>query len=413
MPQNPRQLVVCYISGLDRRRVDSSSMEFLAAQFETSPWMNYRNLPSNELFPTLVTGVDPTVHGVWGVRLGSDLDNALEPRWFDRLPERLVTSVQCAVHFLTNNFDLAAIPPRRRRRFDITRTKYRRRGKRADALYSIGRVPTVMEFVGRGMAEYHFSSDYDPSGTVLDSLCNPDKSLEILELYSLDRYQQWNLHDPESVAAAYRTVDRFLQRLHRKCLRKDKTLMVVSDHGHESITRSHDLGRLLQPLRLTDNDYTAFVEVSSARFWFHTERARRGIEDVLRGIDGSEIIRHDQMADYGVPLCDASYGELFCWLPPGAIFFPHDFYQPLANWFFGVIDPMQRSRLRSPQHRGNHGHLPHHAAEESFVLLASSDFRPRPAPPRPSILDIAPSMLSVMGLARPDFMPGRALFEPA
>ncbi len=62
-------LFVCYISGLDLRRVNKKTTPFLAAQLDKCPWQRYKNLPSNELFPTLVTGVDPSVHGVWGVKL--------------------------------------------------------------------------------------------------------------------------------------------------------------------------------------------------------------------------------------------------------------------------------------------------------------------------------------------------------
>jgi len=67
-------LLVCYISGLDLRRIDSETTPFLAETLSSHPWTAYRNLPSNELFPTLVTGVDPTEHGVWGVQIQAGVE---------------------------------------------------------------------------------------------------------------------------------------------------------------------------------------------------------------------------------------------------------------------------------------------------------------------------------------------------
>lgn len=403
-------LVICYISGLDIRRIDSSTTKYLAAQFEQSPWRSYVNLPSNELFPTLVTGVNPTEHGVWGVQITEDLPEALAPRLSDRIPDTLTTSIQCGLHFIANNYDLAAIPPRRRRRFKITRTKYKRRNKRPEALYTIGSIPTVLGIVGSDKAEYVFSSHADPTRSLLKSMCRSDKLLEVLELYSLDRYQQWNLHDENRVNQAYTQVDRFLELLMEKCKRVGKSLMILTDHGHQTISRSIDLREHIGPLKLSDTDYTQFVEVSSARFWFHSDRARNEIRAALQDIHELELVPFEQMGQHGIPLKDSSYGELHCFLPPGSIFFPHDFYQPLANLYFGLTDKVQRSRLTDPRHRGNHGHLPHHDAEKSFVLVADSEFRSRDNESA-NILDIAPSILSLLDLPIPEYMPGRSLFE--
>lgn len=409
MQQTQKSLVICYISGLDIRRINPTTTKFLAEQFDQSAWRSYVNLPSNELFPTLVTGVDPTVHGVWGVQITEDLPEALAPRLSDRVPDSLTTAIQCALHFVTGNYDLAAIPPRRRRRFIITRTKYKRRNKHAEALYEIGSIPTVLGIVGSDKAQYLFTSDEDPTKTVMKSLCCENKLLEILELYSLDRYQQWNLHDEHRVDQAYKKVDRFLELLMVKCERLGKALMIVSDHGHQAISRSFDLRDYFDPLNLSENDYTQFVEVSSARFWFHSDHARKKIHAALQEIQGAELVPFDQMSQYGIPLKDSAFGELFCFLPPSSIFFPHDFYQPLANLYFGLTDRMQRGRLTDPRHRGNHGHLPHHDVEESFVLVQGSDFRSRDDDPA-SILDIAPSILSLLDQPIPEFMSGRPLF---
>jgi hypothetical protein len=404
------KLFVCYISGMDLRRIDPAWTPFTSKMFERYPWTRFLNLPSNELFPTLLTGADPTVHGVWGVKLGRSRPPSLTSRMVDLLPDGLTTTLQCCIHLLDNTYDLPAVPPRRRRRFEITRTKYKRRGHQPDALVRIGGVPSVLDLVGEGRGRYFFSSASDPVGRVLPRLCNGGHVVEILELYSLDRYQQWNSARAEAVCAFYRTVDNFLARLQERCAAVGMSLMVVSDHGHEPIREAIDLVAALRKLGLSDRDYSYFAEVSSVRFWFHDQRARQAITSYLSNLGKGTLVEWPQMAHYGIPLRDGSYGEVFYFLDPGRIFFPHDFHNPLANLWLGLIDPVQRSRLRSPRHSGNHGHLPHFAAEASFVALLDSEFELDGC--EANILDVAPSMLAVLGIEQPPQMTGRALFRP-
>jgi hypothetical protein len=369
----------------------------------------FTNLPSNELFPTLVTGVDPTVHGVWGVRLDPAERPSGTPGFLAALPGALATTIQCALHVLTRSFDLAAIAPRRRARFRITRTKYKRRTMRREALFEIGGVPTVFDIVGGDRSRYLFDARYDPERTLLPRLCGEPCVLEVVELYSLDRYQQWNLDRPEKVAAFYGRIDAFLRRLHDRCETDGWALLIVSDHGHEPIRSSHDLRKDLAALGVPAGDYSYFLEVSSARFWFHTDEARDRILDLIRKIPHVEVLRYDAMARHGLPLRDARYGEAFIYLDPGHVFFPHDFHHPLANLWLGLTDPMQRSRLRDPRHRGNHGHLPHFEAEKSFALLLDAGFEPTKEPA--TVLDVAPSILSLLGCEAPSTMKGRPLFR--
>jgi hypothetical protein len=120
------------------------------------------------------------------------------------------------------------------------------------------------------------------------------------------------------------------------------------------------------------------------------------------------VFPYREMERYGIPLRDSSYGEWFCFLDPGFIFFPHDFYHPVANIILG-LDTMQRSRLRNPRHRGGHGHLPHFEAERSFMLLLDSRYRIDVQ--EATIFDVAPSILGVLGLPPSPFMKGRPVFR--
>jgi predicted AlkP superfamily pyrophosphatase or phosphodiesterase len=310
---------------------------------------------------------------------------------------------------LTNTYDLAAIPPKRRCEFEITRTKYKRRNKKPEALFRIGGFDTILGIVGPDRSRYIFSSTFNPIKKLLPILCSDNHTLEILELYSIDRYQQWNLDNAGDVNNFYGSIDEFLGNLAAKCEAAGMSLMILSDHGHEKIRESIDIVSLLKNLDIPAEDYSYFLEVSSIRLWFHTAEARRKVTARLSLIKPGTLLTYKEMAHYNVALEDTSYGEVFFFLDPGFIFFPHDFYHPLANAFLGVFDRMQRKRLVSPKHRGNHGHLPDFDAERSFVVIADKEFKPDGA--NANILDLAPTILNVLGHDAPGYMNGRCLFK--
>lgn len=401
------KLHVCYISGLDLRQVSAAVTPVLAEAVAGPAFVPIRNAPSNELFPTLVTGVSPPRHGVWGVKLAPREPSGTE-RLADLLPDALTTAWQCVRHWADRRYDLAAVPPRRRRRLLLTRTKYKRRTLRPEALHGIGGVPTVFDVAGQGRSRYLFSASYAPQDDVLGKVGFGDVELEVLELYSLDRHQQWNLHDAAETARFYGIVDGFLGSLARRAAARGVRVMVVSDHGHQTIEESIDLVRLLRDAGIGARHADWFIEVSNVRFWIRDEGARRALVERMTALRRGTLCTWEEMRAHGIALADGSYGELFYYLDPGRIFFPHDFHHPLANLWLGLTDRLQRNRLRDPRHRGNHGHLPHFEAERSFAALLGDGRRLKPAG---HVVDVAPTMLALLGVDDRTVREGSPLFE--
>lgn len=348
------KLLLCYISGLDLRRINPKTTPFIAESMDIFPWVSIKNLPSNDLLPTILTGTYPTEHSMWGVRLKSNSTSSFTSKLIDQLPDFVTTTTQCLIHFITNSFDLAAIPPRRRRQFELKRTKYVRRKKLTEALLRIGGVETCLSIVGNGKSRYIFSNASDPNGNLLNELATGAFVLEILELYSLDLFQQWNLDRAPKVSNFYSRIDRFLSSLYERSQSNNVTLALLSDHGHEEIKGSIDIKRALRKLNLSEDEYTFFIDVSMARFWFRTARAFETIVAMLREMRNATLLTPQDMEKYHLSFPDSKYGEVFSMTEPGFIFFPHDFYQPLANLFLGIYDSRQRSRLWNPRHRGTH-----------------------------------------------------------
>ena len=148
-----------------------------------------------------------------------------------------------------------------------------------------------------------------------------------------------------------------------------------------------------------------FLEVPSARFWLHTERAHERIGTLLGSIGGTVLGWRD-LAQFGIHFPDASRGELYWVADPGCVIFPHDFYHPIGNLALAASDWQQRPRLSSPVHRGYHAYMPHNPCEQGFVLLRDRDRTLSGAPLR--LVDVAPTVLHLLGVPPAPHMLGRS-----
>ena len=403
------KLLVCYVSGLDRRRVGPRSTPFVSAALKRYPAVKVANLPSNELLPTMLTGVYPGQHGVWGVKRAAQ--GGLRPRWFERLPDLVTTTAQCLAHQLTYQFDLPAVPPWRRRRFDITRTKYLRRRWPQDTLERIGGVTSLLGLLGPRQSRYCFSAATHPTARLLPRIGHGDCQLEWVEFYALDRVQQWRRGDDRRVDRYYREVDDFLSALHAKCQAHGVVLVLLSDHGHEPVRGAIDVRRRLRRTAVPRTQYSFFLELSILRLWFFTDRARQTIDAALRGMDHLRVFGYEQLREFHLSFSDTRYGELFAFADPGYIFFPHDFHHPLANLWLALTDVKQLPRLTDPRQRHNHGYLAPHPCEDGLFLLLDESWAP--ARDQIELTDIAPSLLDLLQRDRPDHMVGRSGFVKA
>lgn len=405
---NNERLFVCYVPGLDLRRLDPTSAPYVARLLATYPWMRVRTIPDTETLPTLLTGTYPHTHGVWQVRRRHSNEGAESKltRQLARLPDLVATTAQGCWHVATRSFDLSTIPPRRRQSFVQTRFKYERSedGWREPS----ESVPSIFAILGPQRAHYVFTHRLSDADRLLAKLPSNDYSLEFLEYHGFDVTQRWNLDRPAVMRAALGHVDRLVYGLHAGCQRAGIRFLLLSDHGQEQVRHTIDLLADLEALGLSDSEYAYYLQVPSVRFWFRTERAEWRIRAMLESMPHVSVCSYRDLHQFGVKFEDGRCGELYAFADPGYVFFPHDFYQPVANLFLGLRDPQQRPRVRNPVHRGCHGYLPQHASEVGFVLLASGD---RQAPRATvELIDIAPTILALAGEPVPGSMHGSNVF---
>ena len=406
-----RNVFLCYMPGLDRRRIDREHAPYLSDLLAAFPNANTSSVPSPELCSTIMTGAWPHEHGIWQTALRERRPRSLRQRFTDSLPDLVTTTGQCIVHQLTDSCDVPSLPPRRRREFELRRLKFRGRADTDDMLAALGDRESLFQTLGTGHASYRFTDRLRDRDSVLATACSGSPPLEILQFHALDMMGHWHLETDEEYRHFYGLIDDFVRRLHEKCRTNGVTMVILSDHGQEWVTSTIDIRRRLRELDLPPDEYSYFVQAVLIRFWFHTDRARRAIHDLIAGLPNGSVLTYRDYYDYGVRFPDAEYGELHFVPEPGTVLFPDDFYHPLINLFFGMRNWQERRRIRNRKHISSHGYLPENDCEKGFMVAL--DERYSVEAPKMHLVDVAPSLLAMLGVEQPAAMTGGSRFHRA
>jgi hypothetical protein len=411
MPATPFQrLLVCYVPAIDLRDVSAGAFPYTARLLSSYPSVRFRTQPTTDQLATLFTGAWPHEHGLWGPRLRPDWrSRAPGERLVDLLPDIATTTAQCALHALHGPIDLATMPPRRRRRFDWLRFNVKQLNDVAKVLQPINGMPSLYTVVGAKRSRYLYHDDFWDLDRLFDRVGNGDLTLEMVDVHCLDHLQHWNMSDRDRIQASFRGVDGFVEALHRKCRDGGVGFVLLSDHGMEPVGRVVDLRRLLEDLDLPADAYDVFLENTKATLWLHDAAAGARIVAALDSCPAGSLVMRDAMRHYDLRFDDNRYGDAYFYAHPGSTFFPNDFHQPLASLVRTVADRQQRQRYRVPWHQADHGYLPDHDCEIGFMVLAEDGYE---AIDRcVTLIDIAPTLLDLLQLAKPDTMRGRAQFR--
>jgi hypothetical protein len=379
---------------------------YLTSLIERYPWTKINTFPEADLIPSLYTGLYPHEHEISQVRLKSDLD-INDKSLYEYLPDMVTTTLQCFIHMVTGSYDLVSIPPWRRRRLEIIKTRYIKQD--IDHFQKLNGRDTFLGLVGKDNCTYVFDNELAHLDEILSGLFKTSKRLEMTHIHAVDTLAHWNLDDNEKMTFAYKRFDDFVGSLHSLCIKNGATLLILSDHGQEVIKGSFNIIEKIQEFGIKDNEITYYIEAPKARFWFHTDTAREKLLNYLSGVRNGTLLRYDDLYKYNVRFENDRYGEYYFILNPGYVFFPNDYYHPLGNLYLGVTSRPQRSRLKSPVYRGYHGYLPENESEKGLLIL--TDDRYRADKKEIETIDFAPTVLNLLGYEQPSYLKGRSAFH--
>jgi hypothetical protein len=401
------KLFVLYIPGLDRRRVTSSEMPFTYDLLTGYPSARIRTLPSTELVPSLLTGTYPHQNRIFQISLKNEAGNSLLHKLLRIIPDSISVFLQCIYYMFDKKNELPTIPWNRRHYFNFHRLKYTRRKKNPEILNIIGGIPSLFHHLGE-QSRYIFVKKFSEMLKMVSSLPFSDIDFEFLEFYAFDIFSHWNIDRSEAFSQALQSVDHVVKKLHENCEQKATSFVLLVDHGQERIKGTVNLKKLLKSSGVPRDEYLYFMEVSCTRLWFKTDRAREKILRLLEDLKHITVLDYRQIHQYNICFEDEKFGEVFIFPDHGYIFFPHDFYHPLANIFLALSGSEQRPRLFNPRHRGNHGYLPDHPAEEGYIVLADRTYESTSE--IVDLIDFAPTVLALLEKPVPDYMCGQPIF---
>jgi hypothetical protein len=404
-----KKLLFCYIDGMDLRRVDQANTSFIFNSLKSYPWVRITSPVGTDSIPTLLTGTFPPAHGFFGIKLKPGSSRALTKGLIDKLPDIFTTTLQCIFHLFNGSYDLPAIPPKRRRNFEILRTVQNKKYKKTENLLQFDGLKSLLGVIGIENCRYLYSRTSNPVKEMVRNIGTGRHNLEIVHLYSFDLLQRWNLDKPEKIERVYECFDSFVRGVYEKCNNNDITVLLFSDHGYDKMRGYIDLKQRLKMLGLSEEEYTFFIELSMARFWFFSDRARNRIVEMLREIPNSEFFFWKDLQQFNISFSEPQYGEAFIMSHPGFAFFPHDFHHPIANLFLGITDPKQRPRVFNPRHRGEHSLLPNFESAKGFMLVLSKDYES--CKKEADLIDVSPTILEMLGIEKPDTMIGSPVFK--
>lgn len=408
------RLLVCYVPGLDLRRVAAGWCRHIADLLDAYPSVRLRAQGTHANLASLITGTHPHEHRTWGPRLRPDWQRrSLAERLVDSLPDVTTTTVQGGLHMLRGPMDLATMPPRRRRRFDWQRFNMKYVRDHHAAVHEVNGVASIFNVLGRDRTRFVFVEHYGRLDRLVEQSANGDYALEMIGNHGLDYLQHWNLDQPELVRACYAEIDDFVGALHAKCTAAGIGFVLLSDHGQEPVRRVLDPLAAVRRLGLPEGAYDRFVEYTKVTFWFHSDAARAAIAAALEDADDCVYVPREAMIEHGVLVDDRLFGDAFLYAEAGVSFFPNDFYQPLANAVLALKIGGRSGRLRQPWHRGDHGYLPNNESEIGFLLVAGDGWRTATNQAEISLTDVAPSLLTLLGAPAPATMTGPPAFRAA
>jgi len=400
------RLMIIYIAALDHRKVNNKFAPYLYELSEKYPMLKINTIPDIDLVTTLWTGCYPSEHGMWQVRLKKD-SNLNTKTSQDYLPDIISTTLQCFIHVFTGKFDLASVPYWRRRRFDIFRSKYMR--KDLKGYLKFNETDSIFSIIGESKCNYIYSGKLFNFNHTQKKLFNEKNRVEVIESHGLDTITHWYIDDEEKMIDSYKKLDDFIKSVHTECQKKGITLMVIGDHGQDVVKDTINIVEKINELGIKKNEITYYIESSKARFWFHSDSAREKMLNYLSENEKGTLLHFEELHRYNIKFNDDSYGEYYFISNPGTIFYPSDFYHPIGNIFLALTQNQQRSRIQSSIYRGYHGHLPYNECEKGFLMLLDNDYKTNGK--EIEIIDVAPTVLRLMGYNQPESLKGVNAFH--
>jgi predicted AlkP superfamily pyrophosphatase or phosphodiesterase len=162
-------------------------------------------------------------------------------------------------------------------------------------------------------------------------------------------------------------------------------IAVFADHGMIPVRNSVDIIARLTKLKDISNEYLAFLDSTMARFWA-SDRVLNKIREDLKNLGAGRFLDKEDQRKYRIP--NDRYGKLIYLAAPGT-----------------VISPSYYNASSPP--KAMHGYEPSAPGQDTILILSSKSTANRREPV--NLVDVAPTILDLCELNRPNHLEGRSL----
>jgi predicted AlkP superfamily pyrophosphatase or phosphodiesterase len=188
----------------------------------------------------------------------------------------------------------------------------------------------------------------------------------------------------ELMARVDRTIERHFRAMSRGGA--EPVLVAWSDHGHHDVRRLNPL-TFLREHRFDIRRYPHVIDTNFIRLWIDDPDERRNVIERLNALGIGHVLTDAELDAYRVRMGDDRYGNIIFYVE-----LPHALSHTI--WGFG-------RRLAS-----GHGYLPDHPGSDA-VLVSNLPARNGQI----DLVDVAPSLLELLGLPVEPGLDGRSVWE--
>ncbi|MBI4439678.1 hypothetical protein HY638_01790 [Candidatus Woesearchaeota archaeon] len=379
-----KKIIAFFIDALGPDLITPDAMPFLCRLMKENPHYEMSSILgySGAIHPSIWTSTYPEEHNKWSTVIRSQSPKkGLKDSILGNLPDAVSRPANYLLHYsrLSRSSILPSISPKHIQFFSKSDYDY------YHAVKEVNGIRTLFSFIP---AMYHFYNSVEN----ITPIINSKSELDVYFTGHLDHFSHLHLASLGKMKGLLRKIDSKLQEMFSfyKMRFPGCHFIVFSDHGQDIIKKRVDVKSAVEPLGLKfGTDYIAAYDSTMARFWVFNEKAKMLIGRAMSNIGYGTVLDKKARQKYGIGFKHNIFGDIFFLLKPGCEIYPNFYHNYLKN-----------------NVQGMHGYIPESRGMKAFFLYSGPCSLAKGSA---SVLDIAPTMLELLGRKIPRHMRGKSL----
>ena len=401
--KNRKKILVLMVDALDNRWINKNETPFLFKSKKTAAYTMINTFLgyTTSFMPSFWTGTYPKKHGYFAfVRRNDHPDKLNVLTKATRFLPDLLTSWSSIIWktVFSKPGKLDILPPVRKNNFQLMMFDTSKKQDYA------GEVPTLFNLL-KDRCIYERHGSYSTWGnSITKYIKRPVADVGVFYLTELDGVAHYNSHDSNNMKKTLFGIDNIIADTWAaiKESKEDIEMMILSDHGQETVSNILDVRKLLKEKGFNWKNLNYFIDSTMVRFW-PTPEQKKQLIPLLQEWKGGRILSENELKKYHVWFPNGEYGTLIFLANPGTMF-PTDLHHYAEN-IRAFTKTKQWSLLFPKEFHGFHGYSPDEIAAKGVFYHYIKDENIGAISER-QIVDIFPHIYSRLGIEIPSHVDG-------